>query len=323
MFTLTDPETLARHNTQVAEAFEKSMTWQDRQWQDLHSAPQVERRTLILSTDGSVVKGTDMGVTADASKDIRPQSAKTVESIETPSDGDLKHCLTSNNLQDQLLWLYWSADDTNNEAKLGNQELWLGNWILVIAKCAQDGDSATLKKCSITYLVTDSKEKSGLWGPELQGVDLSTIDNMVRSKKIVRPIAPVVSKRGSTTSLPMRSTWDLQDACPTWPATMDPAEGRGCPLRLNIRETDDAPVCVVNVFLPPSKYHDLPTYLVKQITPAAHERHAMPLRKRERMDAHLHQCGLNAEYLPTAIALQNEADVVIKRGEQWVNRTVL
>ena len=176
-----------------------------------------------------------------------------MDSIETPSDEDLKHCLTNTNLQDQLLWLYWSADDTNDKDKLVNQELWLGNWILVIAKCAHAGDDATLKKCSITYLVADYKGKSGLWGPELQGVDLSTIENMVRSKKIVHPIAPVVGKRGSNTSLPMRSTWDLQDACLTWPATMDPAGGQGRPLRLNIREQDDAPVCVVKVFLPPSK----------------------------------------------------------------------
>ena len=114
----------------------------------------------------------------------------------------------------------------------------------------------------------------------------------------------------------MRSTWDLQDTCLTWPANMDPAGGQGRPLRLNIREQDDAPVCVVKVFLPPSKYHDLPTYIIKQITPAALERDAMPLRKRERMDAHLHQCGLNAKYLPAALALQKEADVVVTRGEQ-------
>jgi hypothetical protein len=41
------------------------------------------------------------------------------------------------------------------------------------------------------------------------------------------------------------------------------------------------------------------------------------------MDAHLLQCGLNAKYLPVALALQKEADVVVKRGEKWVNRTVL
>ena len=84
---------------------------------------------------------------------------------------------------------------------------------------------------------------------------------------------------------------------------MDPVRALGRPLRLHISEQVDTLVCVVNVFLPLTKYHDLPTYLVKQITPAAHERDNMPPRKREMMDTHLHKCGLITKYLPAALTL--------------------
>jgi hypothetical protein len=52
-------------------------------------------------------------------------------------------------------------------------------------------------------------------GSRLQGVDLGTIERMprIRNKKIAHPMSSVVGTRGSNTSLPVRSTWDLQDAC--------------------------------------------------------------------------------------------------------------
>ena len=111
--------------------------------------------------------------------------------------------------------VYWSDSDTNDSDDLVSQESWLGNWVLVIVKYVHSGHSATLKKCLITYLVTASRKHKGLWGLPLQDVDLGAIESLIRNKKIVHPIAPVVGTHGSSTSLPVRSTWDLQELCIT------------------------------------------------------------------------------------------------------------
>jgi len=79
----------------------------------------------------------------------------------------------------------------------------------------------------------------------------------------------------------------------------------------------------VQVYLPPTMYHDTLGFILQHLTPVAHERTEMPHDKQDELHHRLLRCGIRAQSPLDAVMLNAiECDISTPSGEHWVGRNV-
>ena len=80
---------------------------------------------------------------------------------------------------------------------------------------------------------------------------------------------------------------------------------------------------LVQEFLPPKIHHDALGFILKHLTPVAHERAEMPHDKQDELHQRLLKCGIRVQGPLDAVMLNEiECDISTPSGEHWVGRNM-